>query len=114
MRYTSIVLAALLASLTIAAPWGTYTAASTSKEIRVELSNSTTELESQTTFTEGGRQEKTLVTCTAPFLTINIRLSAHVQQKHLRCQALNKAGKPLVATRGANTDTTFADGGNGP
>jgi len=49
-----------------------------------------------------------------PFTTIQISLGADVQNKDLRCQALDNYGYPIIGVRGANTDTTFSDAGKGP
>ncbi|KAH0848840.1 hypothetical protein AYO21_08285 [Fonsecaea monophora] len=48
-----------------------------------------------------------------PFNSIEIRLGEDVQNKELRCQALDNYGNPIVATRGANIDTTFSDADKG-
>lgn len=82
-------------------------------QIRVVLSNQATELGSQTVFAEGKRQEQRPVGSSGPFQTIEIRVGALVQKQDTRCQALDKAGKPIVATRGKNTDVTFSDAGKG-
>ncbi|EXJ69563.1 uncharacterized protein A1O5_07599 [Cladophialophora psammophila CBS 110553] len=48
-----------------------------------------------------------------PFNSIEIRLGADVQNKDLRCQALDNYGYPIVATRGENIDITFSDADKG-
>jgi len=48
-----------------------------------------------------------------PFSTIEISLGAGVANKDLRCEALDNYGNPIVAVRGANTDTTFSDADKG-
>ncbi|KAL8784493.1 MAG: hypothetical protein Q9213_003930 [Squamulea squamosa] len=80
-------------------------------EIRVQLSNQGIELGIQRTFKEGQRQEQ--VIGTGPFRTIEIFVGALVQKQDTRCQVLDNAGKPIVATRGANTDITFSDADKG-
>jgi len=49
-----------------------------------------------------------------PFSTIEISLGAGVTNADLRCEALDNYGNPIVAVRGANTDTTFSDADKGP
>lgn len=109
MQYSSIFLATLAVTGTLAAPWRR----STDKNIRVILSNQATETGSQTTFTEGQRQQKAPIGSNGPFRTVELQLGAGVQNQDYRCQVLDPAGKPIVVLRGANTDITFADGDNG-
>jgi len=49
-----------------------------------------------------------------PFTSIQISLGADVQNKDLRCQALDNYGYPIGGVRGANVDDTFSDAGKGP
>ncbi|KAL8855899.1 MAG: hypothetical protein Q9178_007464 [Gyalolechia marmorata] len=86
-------------------------ASASASEIRVQLSNQRIELGIQQTFTGGVREEKTVAS--GPFTTVEIEVGALVQKQDTRCQVVDKAGKPIVATRGANTDITFADGDKG-
>ncbi|KAL9016094.1 MAG: hypothetical protein Q9180_008822 [Flavoplaca navasiana] len=88
----------------------TGSAIQTESEIRVQLADSGSELAIQVAFDPSGeRQEKTVNP--GPFSTVQIMVGALVRKQDYRCQVLDKAGQPLVATRGANRDTTFADGG---
>ncbi|KAL8727127.1 MAG: hypothetical protein Q9166_006260 [cf. Caloplaca sp. 2 TL-2023] len=80
-------------------------------EIRVQLSNQGSELGIQTAFKEGERQVERVAP--GPFTSIDIRVGALVQKQDYRCQVLDKAGKPIVATRGANRDITFSDADKG-
>ncbi|KAL8906014.1 MAG: hypothetical protein Q9171_006441 [Xanthocarpia ochracea] len=80
-------------------------------EIRVKLSNQRIELGVQQTFTGGVREEKAVAS--GPFTTVEIEVGALVQKQDTRCQVVDEAGQPIVATRGANTDITFADGDKG-
>ena len=86
-------------------------ASSSDSEIRVKLSNQRIELGVQQTFTGDVREEKFVAS--GPFTTVEIEVGALVQKQDTRCQVVDKAGKPIVATRGANTDITFADGDKG-
>lgn len=115
MQYTSIILAALAACSTIAAP---LTNAAPQKRmldntLTVVLSNQATETGSQTTFTEGQREEGGPTGSSGPFQTVELRLGKDVQRKDLRCKILDDQGDDIVVIRGANTDITFADGGKG-
>ena len=79
------------------------------------LSNQATETGSQTVFPDvsGGRQHKPPVGTTGPFETVEIVVGALVEKQDIRCQLINKHGKAIVATRGANTDITFSDANKG-
>ncbi|KAI9775865.1 MAG: hypothetical protein M1839_000739 [Geoglossum umbratile] len=110
MQYSSIFLAALAVTSAIAAPLGS---TSPDNEIRVILSNQATELGTQTTFTEGQREQQRPVGSSGPYKTVELNLGKGVKKQDLRCQVLDDQGKPIVLTRGANTDITFGDGGKG-
>jgi hypothetical protein len=110
MQYTSILLAALAATNTIAAPFRPATLDNT---LTVILSNQATETGSQTTFTEGQREEGGPTGSSGPFQTVELRLGKDVQRKDLRCKILDDQGDDIVVIRGENTDITFADGGAG-
>jgi hypothetical protein len=49
-----------------------------------------------------------------PYDEVELNLGKDVRNEQLRCQILNENEEPIVILRGANTDETFADGGNGP
>jgi len=49
-----------------------------------------------------------------PFTSIEISLGADVQNKDLRCRALDNYGNPIGAVRGTNVDDTFSDADKGP
>ncbi|CAF9925915.1 MAG: hypothetical protein HETSPECPRED_006205 [Heterodermia speciosa] len=110
MQYSSLFLAALASSGTLAAPWPK-PAADTS--LRVILSNQATETGSQTVLNSGSRQQAPPVGSTGPFQTVELVVGAGVQNQDYRCQILDDAGNPIVIQRGANTDITFADGDKG-
>ncbi|KAL8924407.1 MAG: hypothetical protein Q9172_002709 [Xanthocarpia lactea] len=82
-------------------------------EIRVKLSNQAIELGVQQTFTGGNMREEQKPIASGPFTTVEIEVGALVQKQDTRCQVVDKAGQPITATRGANTDITFADGDKG-
>jgi len=79
-------------------------------EVRIILKGAS-ELARPVVFREiSGREQKN-----APgdvFQRIEISVGQDAQQ-NLRCQALDAAGKPLIAVRGANTDITFSDADKG-
>lgn len=82
--------------------------------VTVILQNQAIELGSQTTFKNADKkQTKSPVGSTGPFETIEINLGADVANTALRCAALDMNGNPLIARRGANTDTTFSDADKG-
>lgn len=109
MQYTTVVLSLLAATGALAAPHSRRTF---DNEIRVALSD-LGETGAQVTFKEGVRDAE-VPAISGPFATLEVLLGKDVKQQDLRCQALDEAGKPIIATRGANVDITFADGGNGP
>ena len=82
-------------------------------EIRVILSNQATETGSQTTFTEGQRQEKAPVGSTGPFETVELSVGTLVRQQNLRCQVVDHDNKPIIVLRGENRDITFSDADKG-
>ncbi|KAL8992367.1 MAG: hypothetical protein Q9169_007153 [Polycauliona sp. 2 TL-2023] len=86
------------------------TQAQTASEIRVELADSAVEFAIGSDFTPGQRQENTVG---GSFTTVEVQVGDLVKKQDYRCQVLGKDGKPIVATRGANTDTTFSDAGKG-
>ncbi|KAL8790742.1 MAG: hypothetical protein Q9195_006220 [Heterodermia aff. obscurata] len=110
MQYSSLFLAALASSGSLAAPW---TKPSADTSLRVILSNQATETGSQTVLTSGSRQHARPVGSTGPFQTVELNVGAGVQDQDYRCQILDEAGKPIVIQRGANTDITFSDADKG-
>ena len=91
----------------VAAPAGAF-------QVRVILSDQSSELGTQTVFdTVEERVELPPTASTGPFDTVEIALGELVDPT-LRCALLNGRGREIVATRGENTDVTFADGDNGP
>lgn len=83
-------------------------------QVRVILSNQATETGSQTVFAGDKREHKPPVGSMGPFETIELKVGPLVEDQKLRCQVLDHAGKPIVATRNTNTDITFSDAGKGP
>lgn len=111
MQYSVAFLAALVAS-TAAFPWGgNGNGNNKDTTIHVTLQNQRIELGSGTTFNgdETKRQESAPNGSDGPFETVNIDLGKDIKNKDLRCQILDHAGKPIIATRGENTDITFSD-----
>ncbi|KAH6616483.1 hypothetical protein C7974DRAFT_379387 [Boeremia exigua] len=106
MQYSTVFLSALLATSALAQP----TRRSTS--IRVQLSGPG-ELATQTAFDEGVRQAKGPQGSTGPYDTVALEVGSGVKQQGLRCQVRNERNEPIVVLRGANRDTTFADGDAG-
>ena len=49
-----------------------------------------------------------------PYTEVELVLGDDVRNEDLRCQILDNDDEPIVVLRGANTDVTFSDGGNGP
>lgn len=81
-------------------------------EVRVQLS--TSDLATQTVFPSvEDREELAPTGTTGPFDTVEIIVGELVDPA-LRCGLLNGRGKPIVATRGENVDTTFSDADKGP
>lgn len=112
MHYSFILASLLAATGTLAAPH--CPRQTTNNEVRVILQNQQAELGTQQVFTGAKRETKPPVGSRGPYQTIEVRVGAGVAKQDLRCQVLDDTGKPIVATRGANTDITFADGGAGP
>ncbi|KAF2119268.1 hypothetical protein BDV96DRAFT_596012 [Lophiotrema nucula] len=109
MQYSSALLALFAATGAFAAP--TYKGADNT--IRVILQDQATETGSQTTLKSGVRDIKTPST-SGPFSTIELKVGADVPNRdEYRCAIWDEAGKPIVATRGANVDITFSDAGKG-
>lgn len=80
--------------------------------IRVNLAN-VANVRAQNQFVDGQRDER-IPAIRGPFATVELKLGKDVANKAYRCQILDENHKPIVVIRGANTDITFADGGNGP
>jgi len=80
-------------------------------EVRVQLA--TSDLATQTVFADvTDRVELYPTGSSGPFETVEIILGELVDPA-LRCQVLNKMGKPIVAIRGENVDKTFSDADKG-
>lgn len=82
-------------------------------DMRVVLENQAIELGTQTVFTSGVRAESSPVGSKGPYQTVELRLGELVDASY-RCKVLDNKGRAITLTRGANVDTTFGDGGNGP
>lgn len=77
-------------------------------EVRVILQNQSIELGTTTSFDSvSSVEEQVPIGAGQTFETIEISVGAGAQQ-NLRCQALDAAEVPLVATRGENIDITFS------
>lgn len=82
-------------------------------KINVRLSG-LSELARNIKFTQGGLVREVQRSSNPGINTFELTLDPAVKKQDLRCQVLDKAGKPITGRRGANVDITFADGGNGP
>ncbi|KAF2651153.1 hypothetical protein K491DRAFT_761267 [Lophiostoma macrostomum CBS 122681] len=112
MQYSSLFLAALSATGTLAAPMGTAIAAG-NHSIQVLLQNQATESGAGISFTEGALPQQLSPSQFGPFETLLLTLGADVNPQTLRCKAIDDLGNPIVGLRGENVDITFGDGGNG-
>lgn len=83
-------------------------------EIRVTLADDAAELATQTVFAAffDERIELPPSGSSGPFTSVEISVGSLVDAA-TRCQVLNRAGNPIVATRGENVDTTFSDADKG-
>ncbi|KIV91696.1 hypothetical protein PV10_06210 [Exophiala mesophila] len=82
-------------------------------DVRVVLQNQATELGTQTVLASGVRVESSPQGSTGPYQTVELRVGELVDPSY-RCKVLDNKGRAITLTRGANVDTTFGDGGNGP
>lgn len=86
----------------------------TAESVTISLQNRAIALESQTTFFDAShRVQKGPTGSSGPFTTINIDVAANATNQALRCQVVDEAGQPIIATRGENVDITFSDADNG-
>ena len=108
MQYTTILLAALSATGAVALPY--YSGADTS--ITVSLGDKDGNNVKDIKFTGSETQLQQRVTMGVS-QSLNVHLGKDVQNKDLRCQALDENAKPIVGVRGANIDNTFSDGDKG-
>jgi hypothetical protein len=110
--HSAFALVSLLAASAFAAP--ALDTRANGKQVTVILQSQSSETGSQTTFRSvNSRKEKAPVGSTGPFETIEIDVGPLADQE-LRCQALDAYGNALIATRGANIDTSFSDADKGP
>lgn len=65
-------------------------------------------------FVQGGLVRETQRAGGEDVNMFELTLDPAVKKQDLRCQVLDKNGKPITGKRGPNIDTTFADGNNGP
>ncbi|KAF2877621.1 hypothetical protein BDV95DRAFT_559676 [Massariosphaeria phaeospora] len=105
MQYTTF-LAALLASGAVAAPSQRRYAES---NVQVTL-RSFLDIDVNVPFTDGKKEEKDVP---GTFKTALLTLGAGVGKATQRCEALDRAGKPLIVERNGNIDRTFADAKKG-
>ncbi|KAF1954900.1 hypothetical protein CC80DRAFT_493622 [Byssothecium circinans] len=82
------------------------------EDIRVQLSNQSIELGIGFTLKNTGKRDELKVGTSSVFDEITVTSPKKVKDT-LRCQILDKAGKPITAKRGENVDTTFSDAGKG-
>ncbi|KAL8756938.1 MAG: hypothetical protein Q9199_002581 [Rusavskia elegans] len=85
--------------------------AGSSSDILVQLSDQGSELKIQAAFTEGQRQEKAVNP--GPFTAVEVMVGPWVRKQDYPCEVIDKGGRAIVATRGANRDTTSSDAGKG-
>lgn len=111
MQFTTLLLAALSATTTLAAPRATRR--QTDNTLRVILSNQRIELGSQTVFSGDIRSQRAPIGSRGPFQTVELVVGKDVINQAHRCQILDEQNEPITITRGANTDITFADGNAG-
>ncbi|USW57826.1 hypothetical protein Slin15195_G111450 [Septoria linicola] len=116
MQYSSILLSALAATGTLAAPARRQVSTQViDNSIRVGLQSLIREIGSGTTFNENHLPQPSGPTGSrGPYDTVSLSLGADILNPALRCQILDTAQNPIVVVRGENVDITFADGGNGP
>ena len=83
-------------------------------QVRVILSDQASELGTQTVFDSVvERVESPPTGSQGSYDTVEIAVGSLVDPA-LRCQLINGRGKPVVAVRGENVDTTFSDADKGP
>lgn len=109
MQYlTALLLAAAVAGTqAVSIPSG-------SKSATVILRSAAQDLATQTTFGGVKREEKGPTGSNGPYDSVELNLNPKLVNKALRCQILDSHNRPIVVTRGANVDVTFADGDKGP
>jgi len=78
-------------------------------QVRVTLAGPS-ELATQTIFYNVSERMAKRVRVQGPYDTVDILVGELVDPK-LRCQVIDRRGRVTTATRGANTDVTFSDGG---
>lgn len=111
--YTTFALSSLLLASSVAAS-PAMRRQYTQERVTVTLQNQAIELGSGTTFNNvNARKTLPPVGSSGPFTTINVDVAANATNQALRCQALDEAGVPLIATRGENIDITFSDADKG-
>jgi hypothetical protein len=83
-------------------------------DIRVTLTDG--DLATQTAFGDAGlqREVQNPTGSSGPYNSVALSLGADVQNQDLRCQVLDKNGKPITVKRGESVDTTFSDAKKGP
>lgn len=108
MQYSSIILAALAASNTLAAPW---TYQSQDNSIRVKLSD-LDKIHTHNSFPEGQRATQA-PSHHGPFKTVELSVGPAVKNQDYRCQILDHAGAPIVIQRKNATDIAFSDAHKG-
>jgi len=116
MQYSTILLSALAATGSLAAPARRQVSTQVIDDsIRVGLSGIRADIASGTNFDENLlAQTKRPTGSRGPYDTVTLDLGEDIQNPALRCQVLDRQGQPIVVVRGANVDITFADGGAGP
>jgi hypothetical protein len=106
MQYSTLFLAALSATGSLAAPMKRQSA-----DLSIIVTLATQEIASTLSFDASALPQELDAIATGPFDTFTLSVGADVDPQTLRCQAIDDSGNPLVATRGENVDVTFSDGG---
>ncbi|KAF1992937.1 hypothetical protein P154DRAFT_528129 [Amniculicola lignicola CBS 123094] len=112
MQYTTLLLAAVSATTAFASPYNYGGGHGGKNEVVVTLGSAKTVFSEHELGPHGKPAEGIHSWNTVS--NINIQVGKGIAKQDLRCQALDSAGVPYVATRGDNVDITFADGGKGP
>jgi len=112
MQYSSLFLAALSATGSLAAPMP-QTSNSDDNSITVTLQSQATESGAGLFFSEAALPQTLTPSQPGPFETLSVTVGANVDPQTLRCQALDDMNKPIVGLRGENVDITFSDAGKG-
>ena len=107
MQYSSLILAALATTGSLAAPHGHL---SPDDSLQVILSGQS---QPSTNTLPAGQHAERHPHSSGPFTNVELVVGKNVQKQDYRCQILDHMSHPIVLKRGANTDITFGDGDKG-